>query len=560
MYLRCSAYLLLGGCLLGTAFAAAPVPPPGAEQKARDEETVKAANLGSDGPALVAFLKKHTVGDVDREHIKKLVGDLGDDSFAVREKASDQLLGLGVSARALLREAAHDPDVEVAVRATRLLEQIEKEGGPAVVCAAVRLVADRKPDGAAEVLLAFAPSAEDQSVVDDIAHALAVVGFRDRKPQAVLTDALTDKSALRRAVAAEALCRGGGPDQRPAVRKMLQDGDAGVRLRTALALFDGHDKEAIPVLINLLVELPREQVWRAEDPLYLAAGEKAPAGSPGADEVGRREYKKQWNQWWQDNGKDLDLAKLEQRQRLQGLNLICLFDGNKGAVGRVQEVDNDGKVKWQIDNLRYPVDAQMIGEDRVLVCEYTGRQVSERNLKGEVQWSKATTALLLTARRLANGNTFIATRNSLQEVDKDGKEVVSIARPNNDLATAVRLRNGDFAVVTNLGQFLRLSPEGKELKSFPVGQVLAVGGGIDVQPNGRVLVPLYSQGKVVEFDAEGKKLWEADVVQPSSVARLPNGNVLVSSRNARAVVEIDRTGKEVWKHATDGLPMKASRR
>jgi outer membrane protein assembly factor BamB len=342
---------------------------------------------------------------------------------------------------------------------------------------------------------------------------------------------------------------------------MLQDGDAGVRLRTALALFDAHDREAIPVLINLLVELPREQVWRAEDPLYLAAGDKAPTGSPGADEVSRRDYKKQWNQWWQDNGKDLDLAKLEQRQRLQGLNLICLLDVNKGgAVGRVQEVDSDGKVKWQIEGLRYPVDAQMIGDDRVLICEYTGRQVSERNLKGEVQWTKALTALPITARRLANGNTFIATRNSLQELDKDGKEVVSIARPGNDLAAAVRLRNGDFAVVTNLGQFLRLGPEGKELKSFPVGQVLAVGGGIDVQPNGRVLAALYSQGKVVEFDAEGKKLWEADVLQPCSVARLPNGNVLVTSRNGRAVVEIDRTGKEVWKHTTDGMPMRASRR
>ena len=42
------------------------IPPPGAEQKARDEETVKAANLGTDGPALLAFLMDATPhpGDV----------------------------------------------------------------------------------------------------------------------------------------------------------------------------------------------------------------------------------------------------------------------------------------------------------------------------------------------------------------------------------------------------------------------------------------------------------------------------------------------------------------
>jgi hypothetical protein len=202
----------------------------------------------------------------------------------------------------------------------------------------------------------------------------------------------------------------------------------------------------------------------------------------------------------------------------------------------------------------------MIGEDRVLVCEYTGRQVTERNLKGEVQWTRAVNSILLGARRLANGNTFVVTRNTLTEVDKDHKEVVSITRANNDISAGVRLRNGDIAIVTNLGQFVRLSAEGKELKSFPVGQVYGIGSGIDVLPSGRILVPLYSQGKVVEYDPDGKQVWEAAVPQPTSVSRLPNGNVLVTSRNARTVLEIDRNGKEVWKHATDGMPMKASRR
>ncbi len=230
------------------------------------------------------------------------------------------------------------------------------------------------------------------------------------------------------------------------------------------------------------------------------------------------------------------------------------------ASGRVYEVDSDGKVKWQIEGLLYPVDVQILGDDRVLIAEYTGRQVTERNLKGEVQWTKAVNGLLLSARRMANGHTFIVMRNSLMEVDKEGKEVLTIPRPSNDIVAAVRMRNGDIAAVTNVGNFIRLNPEGKELKTFQVGQLYTIGAGIDVQPNGRVLVPLYSINKVVEYDPEGKQVWEATVTQPTCVARLPNGNVLVSSRNGRAVVELDRTGKEVWKFATDGMPLHSARR
>jgi hypothetical protein len=559
MFFRCSAWLLLSACQLG----AAPVTPVTSEQKARDEETLAAADLAPDAPALLAFFKKNAVGDVDRGRIKKLVDDLGHDSFAVREKANEQLVTLGVAARGPLREAVNNADVEIAFRAARTLEQIERQSGPQVVCAAARLLAERKPDGAAEALLAFVPAAEDQSVLDEVCRTLAVVGFRGGKPQPPLTDALGDKLPLRRAVAAEALCRGGDAEQRPAVRKLLQDPEAVVRLRTALALFDAHEKDAIPVLVALLADLPPEQAWRAEDALYLAAGDKAPNGSAGSNDAGRRDYRRQWEQWWKDNGKDLDLAKLEQKQRHRGFTLVTLMDlqGKGAGTGRVQELDAEGKVRWQIEGLRYPVDAQMIGEDRVLISEYTGRQVTERNLKNEVLWTKAVNTLLLGARRLANGNTFIVTRSGLLEVDKDGKEVVTVNRPNGgDIAAGVRLRNGDYAIVTNLGQFVRLNAEGKELKSFPVGQVLGMGSNVEVLPNGRVIVPLYSQNKVVEYDSEGKPLWETAVTQPCSVVRLPNGNLLIASRNAHTLLEIDRNGKEVWKQATEGMPLKASRR
>ena len=65
---------------------------------------------------------------------------------------------------------------------------------------------------------------------------------------------------------------------------------------------------------------------------------------------------------------------------------------------------------------------------------------------------------------------------------------------------------------------------------------------------------------VVEFDADGKSLWEAAVVNPVAATRLPNGHTLVATMVGQRVLELDRNGQEVWQHATDGRPWRARRR
>ena len=97
------------------------------------------------------------------------------------------------------------------------------------------------------------------------------------------------------------------------------------------------------------------------------------------------------------------------------------------------------------------------------------------------------------------------------------------------------------------------------LKTFPVGQVQTYGG-IDVLPNGRLLVPHYTSGKVVEYDIDGKAVWEVNVQCPTSAVRLPNGNTLVASMFTMQVIEVDRTGKTVWQQKVDGRPWRARRR
>jgi HEAT repeat protein len=67
---------------------------------------------------------------------------------------------------------------------------------------------------------------------------------------------------------------------------------------------------------------------------------------------------------------------------------------------------------------------------------------------------------------------------------------------------------------------------------------------------GRTLVCDYRLNRVIEFDAAGKQIWEAQVgQQPWSCQGLPNGHRLVTSYGDRSVVEFDSAGKQIWKQA-----------
>jgi hypothetical protein len=107
---------------------------------------------------------------------------------------------------------------------------------------------------------------------------------------------------------------------------------------------------------------------------------------------------------------------------------------------------------------------------------------------------------------------------------------------------------------------MRMDRTGKVLHSVTVGRCSTIGSHMDALPNGHVLVPIYTTNRVVELDAEGKEVWSAQVVRPTSVQRLPNGRVLVGSQATMTIVEIDREGHTVSSQKIEGWPMRVSRR
>jgi hypothetical protein len=523
------------------------------------EKALREGHVSTDGASLLDFFRRRTLSRGQVNSLAAKIKQLGAVSYKERARAAADLVTAGEAARPLLLDVIKSSrdNLEVVRRAELCLRQLQDSGEANLTAAAVRVLAQRKPEGAARALLRYLPFATDSGVVETVEECLPALAVHDSRPDQALVSALHDRRSLLRSAAGAALIRAGQVAKVPAARELLKDTDPEVRLHIARALVDAHDKSAVPALIELITLLPSHQIWQVEETLALVAGDDGPhvfvdpTHSPA--EVARL-----WIRWWRAHEASLDLTGLNSANRQHGFTLITQMD-SRGGSGRIFEIRPNREVLWQIDGLRYPLDAQIIGRDRVLVAEYLNRCVTERDFKGNIRWERQVT-MPIGCQRLPNGDTFIATRRQLLIVSPTGRETFTYNQPQGSISAARRLRDGQFIVVTSAGNLERVDARGRIVKSFSVGQVYTLGGGIDVLPDGRVLVPQYRDNKVVEYDAEGRNLWETRVSFPTSAVRLPNGNVLVVSMLRQQVTELTRDGREVWSYRTDGRPWRARRR
>jgi HEAT repeat protein len=504
-----------------------------------------------DPSGLLNDVRRRTLTDEARGRAVRLASRLGDPSFAVREKATAELRGMGDAVALLLRQYSGDPDPEVSARAARLVKDAHAAAAP-LSPVVVRLLALRKPPGLAEALLAYLPMVEDDGLLTEVQDALAALAVRDGPADPALVRALDDAVPVRRGVSAAALWRARVADQRPAVRKLLQDRDPAVRLRVARAVADARGREAVPVLIDLLGELPAGPATEVDEYLRRVAGDGGPEVRPGPDEAARKRCRDGWAAWWRATGATVSLPAPEVRQGLLGYTLI-LFQGPV----HVTEIGPDQKPRWDVGGITYSYDAQALPGNRVLIAEYGTGRVTERTTRGAVVWEHHV-ANPINCERLPNGHTVIGSRTGVVEVNRAGNEVLSLQRPQGDLMAARRARDGAVVWVTTAGECQWLNARGKVLRSFPVSQVSM--GALELLPGGHVLVAQSNDFRVAEFDADGKVVWSAPVPSPASAVRLPNGHTLVVAQAGPAVLELDRTGRAVWEYRNGQQPWRARRR
>ncbi len=514
--------------------------------------------MASEQPnTLLDEFRKRTMSEEDRLKSAQLIADLGADDFERRESSEKTLKTMGVMVLPLLRKALKgDEDPEVRDRARRCLETIEKNQAGPLSIVYPRLVAYRRPAGAVEVLLRFLPFAEDESTILEIQHALNVNAFKEGKCDPALLAALKDKLPIRRAAAAEALAADLGK-HRDELHKLLNDPVLSVRAQVALALARHQDRTAVPVLINLLAELPSEESAHAEE--FLAQLARTPPTLPGGtDEAARKKRGEIWAAWWKENGEKVAMAlpRIQQnRSRYLGYTLVVSTSFNQ-----VQEIGLDGKVRWQINGLNGPLDAVVSGSNRVLIVEANTRQLTERDFKGNVLWrvDLGQNIYPIGVQKLPNNNVLVVGNNQVVIYNRQGRQVFLHNRPNSDIMNAMRTRDGHIVCVTSSGIIYRLDASGKEVKSYRYSG--SSNYGIDVLSNGNVLYPVQHQNHIYEVDGNGQQVWQASVVRPLDVQRLPSGNTLVASYSPNQVVELDPKGKEVWKQTLTVQPQRIHRR
>ena len=327
----------------------------------------------------------------------------------------------------------------------------------------------------------------------------------------------------------------------------------------AAALTVAGEKGRGPVLIDLLAELPPAQTWPAQDVLHQLAGDKAPVGVPGDKSDERKKYRDQWLDWWKANAMSVDLAKLTTAPGYLGFTVVVEVGNN--SVGRVAEVGRDGKIRWSVGNLKYPVDAVVLPGERVLVTEWDGNRVAEWDFRGNLIWKKdGFNGRATNAQRLPNGNTFISTTNELIEVDRNGKVAyqINVAQ---GLTAGYRATNGEIVCLRNDGNVVRYDTSGKELKSFPSNRDTSWTSGLDLARNGNILVTQPSPNqKVTEYTPDGKMVKEWSTPNVTTATKMANGNILAASHSDQKVIELDPTGKKVWEYKGASPIFRARRR
>jgi outer membrane protein assembly factor BamB len=524
------------------------------------EATLKKAKIQLNDADLMRFFQDRTLSKEHQEKLDALVLQMGSASYKDRVQATAEILKYRDQAIPFLINGLKSDVQEIVARSSFCLTEISQQSEVSVALAAVQVLAHRKPPKATQVLLDFLPFTTDRMIIEQIRAALKTLVLPTTNPTPELVNALADPFPVKRYAAAEVLAR--FPALRPKVAALLRDPDLDVRFHVALALAQEQDTTALPVLIAMLDQIAPDKAWQAEDALLRIAVAETPKVYLGSRDK-PAEVRKAWEKWWQTNKDKPDsfnLARLSEDAPLLGYTLITQMGLNGGLNGEVMELDTDGTtVRWKITGVRYPVQAKVIRPDRVLITEYFDRKVTERDFKGNILWTYAI-QMPVGCQRLTNGNTFIVARREMVEVDVQGDKQFSLATQATSFVAAQKLPNGQIVYADSGGQIVRLNAAGKEVARFMAGNIYSTGGTLQVLSDGRILVPLYRENKVVEFSPTGNRLWEASVTYPTSATRLSNGHTLVVSLTQRTVIELNRQGEEIWRYQTEGRPWCAVRR
>jgi HEAT repeat protein len=440
----------------------------------------------------------------------------------------------------LLNRAAFDMNIAKLIEpdsnAIKLLLQSNQ-----VTPALIRLITLVRPANAIEIILAYIPSCNDDNIQDLLGECLGLYLNDQNTPPPALIAASTSSIEEIRTFAGRVLAQSPNEIAQKTCTTLLSDSSVRVRFEVARESIKNQNKSAIPVLIEMMTKVPAEKAEAIDQTLRAIAKDKSPE-SKNDSKVDAAA----WNTWWQKEGTQLVLTPgFKNQEALKNFLVVESFNQEKKS-GRVFLVTPSGKTLWEIANLSNPTDALLLPNNKILITEQGANRITERDTKGNISWEKSATNPFL-SQRLSNGNIFIASRNKIVEVGRNGNEIFSFSYPNETILAACKTRTNEYALLSYNGVFLKLDSKGNEVSKsrIPFPTNFGINGGAITQ-NDRVLVSIPTLNKIMEFNFSGQSTWESTITMPGIPTKLPNGNVVAPSLNGSKIVEIQMDGKIIY--------------
>lgn len=290
------------------------------------------------------------------------------------------------------------------------------------------------------------------------------------------------------------------------------------------------------------------------------------------------------------------MSKISHFSRLLALAVLCLAavcpalaDGHEKITHSVfiagpnftGIMGEDGKPVWTAPH-KGARDGYVLDNGHILIA--WAKAVIEFGKDKKPVWTyelDPSNGEIATAQRLPNGNTLIAELGKnprLIEVAKDGAIKAEVKlQPETDnvhmqTRMARKLANGNYLVPHLLGFAVKeYDPAGKVVNEFPTDTEHF--GGRDAKnwpftairtpaskdhPEGTTVVGCTYGNRVVEFDHDGKIVWELTnddvngiIKDACGVQRLPNGNTVVACYGKKKGVklfEVNKDKKIVWQY------------
>lgn len=474
--------------------------------------------------------------DEQNQRAYELIGQLGDESFAIRELATQKLFRMPALPVELLEEATRSPDPEIAWRANGLLEMGKIEFGVALMYVLQYIAKAPVPDLTPELLRAFplCTKNSEQRLARD-----ALLATYTPAANELLKEQLTDSRVEIRRAVAHVLANAAAEQESDTLRAIASNNDeaSSVIVEAVEGLANLGARDALPILVGLLSADDVAVRVRASVILRQYTGNSFKYAAYDKEER-RTEAVRKWEEWLANDAATaeltfpLSLAK-NGGSYLNGNTLIAMGYNNK-----VIELDPEGNEILSIDAQGAWM-ADRLESGTTIVAAYSQNMLIEFDSAGEKIWEMAAPSIL-SVRGLENGNILFAQHSpgSVKEVNRN-KEVVWEYGTGGSACDAIRLPNGNTLIGygNNVDE---VTPEKEVVWSYTGNQVY----GISVIDNGNILVSQLN-GMVHEISRETKEVvWEFKCPNPVDALRLPNGNTLITSN--QKFMEVTPELEVVW--------------